>query len=186
MSLTINQDRRYTISDLESFPEDRRAELIDGIVYDLACPSRIHQKMVHFLDRVIGNHIEEKNLPCDVYPAPFAVYPVPEDEYTYLEPDISVICDQSKLTDRGCNGAPDWVIEVVSPSTASRDYVYKAYKYQKSGVRLYWIVDPEAGTVMIYDYENSSFGSYRFDDELKVSICEDFMIRFSDFDKKKE
>ena len=172
------KEELHTVDFISSLPENERVELLDGVIYALAAPSRIHQKIVHYFDRMIGNHIAEKGLPCDVYPAPFGVYL--NDEYNYLEPDVSVICDRDKLSDRGCEGAPDWIIEVVSPSSASMDYLRKLYKYQAAGVRLYWIVDPDLKAVIVYDFQQDTTQRFSFSDPVPVSICDGFQIVIAD------
>lgn len=115
------QERTYTIDDIYALPDGQRAELIDGRLYMMAPPRRIHQKLVNRLSQTITNYIDAKHGSCEVYPAPFSVV-LNQDDKNYVEPDISVICDMDKLDEYGCNGAPDWVIEVVSPSDPQRDY----------------------------------------------------------------
>lgn len=171
----------YTIEDIYALPEGQRAELIDGELYMMATPSRTHQALVHFFDWTIGNYIHDKNGECSVYPAPFAVF-LNADEETYVEPDISVICDRDKLTDKGCNGAPDWVIEIVSPSSKSMDYSRKLFKYNAAKVREYWIVDFEKNRVMAYDFEHCVVAEYTFSDKVKVGIYEDLEIDFASID----
>jgi len=99
----------YTVEDIYTLPEGQRAELIDGQIYDMAPPNRTHQRIVSQLTKIIGQYIDRKQGSCEVYPAPFAVF-LNKDSKNYVEPDISVICDKEKLDDRGCNGAPDWII----------------------------------------------------------------------------
>ena len=113
MTPALAQGKSYTIDDIYSLPEGSRAELIDGQIYYMAPPNRKHQDILSFLHLAIGNHIANNNGECKVYPAPFAVFLFADDS-KYLEPDISVICDPSKLNERGCNGAPDWSIEIIS------------------------------------------------------------------------
>ena len=129
----------HTTEEIYALPEGKRAELIDGQIYDMAPPGRIHQELVQQLSRTIGNYIADHKGTCKVYPAPFAVF-LNQDDKTYVEPDISVICDNGKLDDRGCNGAPDWVIEIVSQSSQRMDYLTKLFKYRTAGVREYWII----------------------------------------------
>ena len=167
----------YTIDDIYNLSEGQRAELIDGELYMLATPNRIHQKLVHFFDWTIGNYIHSKNGDCEVYPAPFAVF-LNANNDIYLEPDISVICDKGKLTDNGCMGAPDWIIEIVSPSSRPMDYNKKLFKYRTAGVREYWIVDPIKQLIMVYHFEHDTFEQYSFSDKVKVGIYEDFEIDF--------
>ena len=131
---TLRQEKAYTIDDIYSLPDGERAELIDGKIYYMAPPNTKHQRLVHFFDREIGNYIQNNNGECEVLPAPFAVF-LNEDEINYVEPDISVICDRDKITDKGCNGAPDWIIEIVSPGNKPMDYFTKLFKYRSGGVR---------------------------------------------------
>ena len=168
----------YTIDDIYNLPDGQRAELIDGGLYMLATPSRIHQRFVMELSFRIRNHIGKKNGDCEVYPSPFAVF-LDADDKTYLEPDISVICDKSKLTDEGCKGAPDWIIEIVSPSSRPMDYNKKLLKYGTAGVREYWIVDPMKQLIMVYNFEHDTFEQYSFSDKVKAGIYEDFEIDFA-------
>ena len=102
-----------------------------------------------------------------------------KDDYNYVEPDISVICDKNKLDDRGCNGAPDWVVEIVSPSSKQMDYFTKLFKYREAGVREYWIVDAQRNQITVYNFEAEEIANYTFADSVKVGIYEDFSIDFS-------
>ncbi len=115
-----------------------------------------------------------------VLPAPFAVF-LNEDDINYIEPDISVICDKNKLNEKGCNGAPDWIIEIASPSTSSLDYGIKLFKYRTAGVREYWIINPMTHTINVYDLESEK-GTYQynFDDNIPVCIYDDLTIRISE------
>ena len=168
----------YTIEDIYDLPDGQRAELIDGELYMMATPGRIHQRLVMVLSNCIFNYIQSKNGDCEVYPSPFAVF-LNADDKIYLEPDISVICDKDKLTDEGCKGAPDWIIEIVSMSSRSMDYNKKLFKYRTAKVREYWIVDPEKDRIMVYDFEHDTVYEYTFSDKLKVGIYEDLEIDFS-------
>lgn len=107
-----------------------------------------------------------------------------KNDKTYVEPDISVICDKNKLTDRGCNGAPDWVVEIVSPSSKRLDYSVKLFKYRSAGVREYWIVDPDKNRIMVYYFEpeGDSMEEDSMTDNVKVNVCEEFEIIFSAMD----
>lgn len=153
--MPLPKQHTYTSEDYWNLPDGERAELIDGQLYNMAPPSRIHQKLVSELTQTIGFHIKSKSGSCEVYPAPFAVN-LNADDKTYVEPDISVICDKNKLTDRGCSGAPDLVIEVVSPSSRKMDYSTKNALYSDAGVREYWIVDPAKERTTIYRYEEDA------------------------------
>ena len=124
----------------------------------------------------IYNHIQDKNGECEVFPAPFAVF-LNDDDMNYVEPDISVICDKNKISDKGCQGAPDWVIEIISPSSRAMDYFTKLFQYQKSGVREYWIVDPIKQRVTVYFFEKELVEEYSFGEEVPVRIYEGFSIK---------
>ena len=149
--MALAKENSYTIEDIYVLPDGQRAELIDGTMYMMAPPKRIHQEIVIELSTVINTYIKNKRGECKVYPAPFAVF-LNSDDKNYVEPDISVICDKTKLTDDGCNGAPDWIIEVVSPSSRRMDYILKLFKYRSAGVREYWIVDPDKNRVTVYNF----------------------------------
>ena len=168
----------YTVADIEALPEGKRAELIDGEMFEMACPTFTHQSMLSWLNAKIAIHVMEHNGPCRVLPAPFAVY-ILNDDYNYVEPDISVICDRNKVDDRGCHGAPDWVIEIVSPSSKPRDYIKKMLKYGTANVREYWIVDPEEKIVTVYGFENETMKQYPFGKAVPVGIYEGFSINVS-------
>ena len=173
-------EKTYTIEDIYALPEGQRAELIDGQMYMMAPPRRIHQEIVSQFTKIIGQYIDAHGGLCKVYPAPFAVF-LNEDDKTCVEPDISVICDRDKLDEYGCNGAPDWVIEVISPSDPQRDYDIKLFKYRSAGVREYWIVNPLTRTVTVYDFEHGQgTNQYVFEDEIPVCIYEDLNIRISE------
>lgn len=172
----LKKEELYTIEDIYALPNGERAELIDGKIYYMAPPNTKHQRLVHFFDREIGNYIQSKHGECEVFPAPFAVF-LNENDTNYVEPDISVICDKNKISDKGCHGAPDWIIEIVSPSSKQMDYYKKLFKYRTAGVREYWVVDPEKELVTIYDFEKDSMEEYSFDKDIPVGIYEGFSIK---------
>lgn len=180
--MAIPKKQFYTEDDYYNLPGDVRAELIDGQFYYQAAPGRVHQKILMFVSKIIANYIDTKNGPCEVYPAPFAVK-LSEDRPTIIEPDISVICDRDKLTDKGCTGAPDWIVEIVSPGNSSHDYVRKLNLYLDAGVREYWIVNPMKENVFVYHLEEKKFevSSYTFQDKIKVNIYDDLWIDFQEF-----
>ncbi|MBO5353637.1 MAG: Uma2 family endonuclease [Lachnospiraceae bacterium] len=177
MPLIKNQD--YTIEDIYALPEGERAELIDGQIYYMAPPKFRHQKILGELYARIHNYIKSKNGLCEVIPAPFAVF-LNEDNRNYVEPDISVVCDKNKLDDQGCHGAPDWIIEIVSPGSRQMDYFTKLFKYRTAHVREYWIVDPVKNRVTVYNFEVGDTSDYTFSDSVKVGIYKDFWIDFSE------
>lgn len=166
----------YTIDDIFALPDGERAELIDGRIYYMAPPNTSHQRIVHFFDREIGNYIQGKKGECEVFPAPFAVF-LNENNKNYVEPDISVICDKSKITDKGCLGAPDWVIEVVSSGSRAMDYYKKLFKYRTAGVREYWVVDSEKQMITVYDFEGDNMTEYSFGEDVPVGIYRDFVLK---------
>lgn len=176
--MALAREKEYTIEDIYNLPEGQRAELLDGQMYMMAPPSRMHQEIVGELFGIIRDYIKSNNGKCKPYIAPFAVF-LNKDAYTYVEPDISVICDSSKLNEKGCQGAPDWVIEIVSPGSQRMDYMIKLAKYQTSGVREYWIVDQQKNRIMVYDFEREDMNEYTFSESVKVGIYEDFEIDFS-------
>ena len=178
--MSLAQERTYTIADIYALPEGQRAELIDGRMYMMAPPRRIHQEIVSQLTKVIGQYIDAHDGKCKVYPAPFAVF-LNEDDRNYVEPDISVICDMDKLDEYGCNGAPDWVIEITSPSNPQNDYGIKLFKYRTAGVKEYWIVNPKKKTVTVFDFEGyEKSDQYSFDDDISVCIYDDLVINITD------
>lgn len=163
----IREKELYTVEDIYTLPEGEHAELIDGVIYNMAAPSAEHQRISVALTRAIGDYLDDK--PCEVYPAPFAVF-LKDDDMNYLEPDISVICDFDKISNRGCEGAPDWTIEIVSPSSRDRDYFQKLMLYREQGVREYWIVDPSKRKIRTFFFEGGDYDDYSFDDEVPVHI----------------
>lgn len=172
---TALKEEIYTIEDIYSLPDGERAELIDGQIYDMAPPSTKHQRVVSEIHYQIKDYIKRNHGTCEVFPAPFAVF-LEKDDKTYVEPDICVICDPSKLDDKGCHGAPDWVVEVVSPSSRQMDYYKKLFKYRAAGVREYWIVDPEKKRVMVYNFEQDTGAEYTFGENVPSGIYEGFGI----------
>ncbi len=173
----INSDN-WTIKDILNLPEGKHVEIINGTAYDMAPPNPKHQQISFSIARKIADYIDKNNGECEVYPAPFGVFLSDEDN-TYLEPDISVVCDKSKISDRGCEGAPDWIIEIVSLSSRSMDYLRKLYQYKQKGVRLYWIVDPLSGYISVYDFEGDTMTQYRFTDSIPITIYDGFVIDMS-------
>lgn len=178
--MPLPQREDYTIEDIYALPEGTRAELIDGQIYYMALPTRRHQDIVGALYRKIADYIDSKKDSCKTYVSPFAVF-LNENDKNYVEPDISVICDPNKLNDKGCTGAPDWIIEIVSPGSRRMDYFTKLFKYRTAGVREYWIVDPIKNFVIVYNFDTSDSEQYTFADSIKAGIYEDLIIDFSQF-----
>ena len=179
--MPLPREQVYTTDDIYALPDGERAELIDGQIYMMGTPSRIHQKLVGQLSRIIGNYIESNHGSCEIYPAPFAVF-IKKDDKNYVEPDISVICSPDKLTDKGCVGAPDWIIEIVSPGSRRMDYYTKLFKYRTAGVREYWIVDTEKNRITVYNFESEDTGEYTFSDSIEVGIYDNLTIDFDSMD----
>ena len=178
--MPLPKSNTYTIDDIYALPEGQRAELIDGQIYDMAPPSPMHQELVMELSATLRDYIKKNGGSCKVYPAPFAVF-LNEDDRNYVEPDISVICDSSKVDNRGYQGAPDFIIEIVSPSSQRMDYLTKLFKYRTAGVREYWIVNPLQRTVQVYSFEGTEDSTqYSFDEEITVTIYGDLKICVAD------
>lgn len=170
----------YTSEDYWNLPDEERAELIDGQFYAMALPGLRHQRLVLELSSAIRDYIKKHRGDCEIIPAPFAVNLDAEDEI-YVEPDISVICDRNKLTERSCKGAPDFIIEIVSPGSRKMDYSIKNALYSGTGVREYWIVDPEKERTTVYRYyEDAAPVIFPFNQEIVVGIYGDFSITVAD------
>lgn len=184
--MPLPQENRYSLADVLAWDEQDRAELIDGEIVMMAPPSRIHQGIVFEIARQLGNYLEGKK--CKVYPAPFAVRLFEKDEErpesvdTMVEPDVTLICDPGKLDNIGCKGAPDLVIEVLSPSSQRHDRLTKYNLYQRAGVQEYWIVDPESRTVQVSSLENGRYKVaeiYTAADIAKVGVLDGCYIELS-------
>ncbi len=163
MNLAVKLDEIYTYGDYLTWPDGERWEIIDGEPFMMSpAPLRIHQNVAGNIYRKIADYLDGK--PCQVYFAPFDVR-LPdknerdEDILTVVQPDILVVCDKSKLDDRGCKGAPDFIIEIISASTAGRDAKDKLNLYEKHGVKEYWIVYPTEKMIMVFSLnENNQYG----------------------------
>ena len=177
MPNTAKEDKIYTIEDIEALPEGERAELIDGKIYYMSSPSRIHQRISMSISTDINNYIKANKGSCEVYAAPFAVYLNNKNNTNYFEPDISVICDPTKLDEKGCHGAPDWIIEIVSLGSATMDRYIKLLKYSDAGVKEYWIVDSVKEEVTVYKTEKKEMENYTFDDNIPVGIYNNFSLK---------
>lgn len=173
------QSEITTLAQYEALPEDARAEVFHGELYYLAGPSRTHQTILLALSSMLRSYIGKKRGDCEVLPAPFDVM-LSEDPLTIVQPDIMIVCDKNKLDEKRCNGAPDFIIEIVSPGNPSDDYIRKLYYYKTFGVREYWIVDPKRKTVIVNYFEGDILNvPYTFDSIIKVHIYEDLYIDFS-------
>jgi Uma2 family endonuclease len=181
MTLPLHDVRRHTYGEYLTWPEGERYELIDGVGYAMApAPSRGHQRLVGELYRQIADALEGG--PCEVNVAPFDVRLPEKDEAdeadeaiaTVVQPDIAVVCDPAKLDERGCRGAPDWIVEVLSPSSAGHDQIRKLALYERQGVREYWLAHPGDRIVTVYQLENGAYGRpvvTEMQDRLASSSC---------------
>ncbi len=185
MPLIKERKEFYTEEDYYSLPEGERVELINGVFYNMASPSQLHQEISGRLFRIIGDYIDEKGGKCKVFHAPFDVK-LDDKRDTIVQPDISVICDRDKLDGKRCNGAPDWIIEIVSPSSASHDYVRKFDLYKRAGVREYWLVNPDDKSVVVHRLEtvDQVFEEYTIEDIVKAGIYDDLLIDFANIMEK--
>lgn len=175
---------RYTFADMFTWDDGERAEIIDGEIFLMApAPSRGHQRISFEICRQLGNYLEGKR--CQAYSAPFDVRlfekdgDTPEDVDTVVEPDITIVCDRGKLDDHGCKGAPDMVVEILSPSTRRHDRLVKLGLYQRAGVREYWIVDPENKAVQVLLLSNGLLlphEDYGRGDVAKVNVLDGCFI----------
>ncbi|MCM1267746.1 MAG: Uma2 family endonuclease [Bacteroidales bacterium] len=172
--------KTYTVADIEALPERERAELIDGELFKMEAPTLTHQRILVQLLRRLSDYIERNKRNCEVLPAPFGVY-IKDDDRNYVEPDIVVVCDKDKLDEKGCLGAPDFVIEIVSPSSKHMDYERKLKLYREAGVREYWIVDPQRQIVTVYDLGHGAEAvEYPFSEQIKVGIYEDLYLELTE------
>jgi len=187
----FERGKRYTYADYCTWGEDVRCELIDGVVYDMSpAPGWVHQDLSRNLLGQFFIFLEGK--PCKVFHAPFDVRLNADDDGTVVQPDIVVICDRSKISGTGCIGAPDMVVEILSPSTARKDMLVKFNKYQKAGVREYWIVDPKDKVIRVCILSNGKYDSidYFDADKIAVNVLDGFEIDikrlFADIDTDTE
>ena len=151
----------FTYKDYLNWPDDVRAEIIYGVAYMMGQPSTKHQEIFGILFNSLFNFLKGKT--CKVYAAPFGVRLFPKEDRsdnTVVEPDIVVICDSSKIDEYGCNGAPDLVVEILSPSTKRKDRHLKRDLYQKAGVREYWIVSPDDNDIDVHLFEKNLVNYY--------------------------
>ncbi|MDR1933943.1 MAG: Uma2 family endonuclease [Spirochaetales bacterium] len=180
-----NGDGRFTYADYKSWELDvgERYELIGGKAYAMSAPSDFHQAISVEISRQIANYLRGK--PCKVRTAPYDVrlfYEEDESDDTVVQPDISVMCDEKKRGTEGCRGAPDLIVEILSPSNTSEEYVRKFNLYLKAGVREYWIVAPELKTLQIFELQDSAYRGRVYDSAATVSskVLEGLSVSLSD------
>jgi len=173
-------DKLYTYSDYITWDDDKRWELIDGVPYMMSAPTRMHQNISRNLFRQFDRFLENK--PCEVYYAPFDVRLNADTlDDTVVQPDLLIVCDNTKLDDAGCKGSPDMVVEILSPSTARYDRNTKFNAYLKSGIREYWIIDPETKSLAQHILKDSNYITHPYTDEetAPVHVLEGCTINLS-------
>lgn len=164
------QQGEFTIEDYYRLPDDARVELIDGVLYDMAVPTWIHQIIANQIGNFINNYIKKKKGECIVLVTPMDVQ-LDSDERTMVQPDVLILCDRDKIRKRSLYGAPGFVVEILSPSTRKKDITIKLRKYKNAGVREYWIVDPDKKVIYVYEFAECDFSViYTFDDKISVGI----------------
>lgn len=160
----------YTLEDYYALPDDRRAELIDGVIYDMTAPAWSHQDIAGEIFHQLKKYKEENKLDCFPGIAPIDVQ-LDRDNRTMVQPDVIILCDKRLNRNRVVYGAPEFVLEVLSPSTRSKDQLIKLNKYYNAGCKEVWIVDPESRNIMVYDFTSDRWPDiYTFDDEVPVAI----------------
>ena len=161
----------YTLEDYYALPDERRVELIDGVFYDMSAPAVIHQKILGELFILFRECMDKHEGKCEVYLSPCDVR-LDRDNRTMVQPDLLVICEEYDIRAKNIDGAPDLTLEILSPSTRSKDMLLKLHKYANAGVREYWIVDPEQKTVLVYDLEHENYypDKYSFEDRIPIMI----------------
>lgn len=171
-----NRPGDYTIEDYRALPDEQRVELIDGYFYDMAAPTTFHQLMAGEVYRQIANYIMDEGGACTPFISPIDVQ-LDNDEKTMIQPDVIIVCKPEQIVRRNIMGAPDFVLEVISPGTKRRDYVMKLSKYEKAGVREYWIVDPYKKRVMVYAFQSEVSPSiYPIDAQIPVNIYDGKLV----------
>jgi len=177
MNAELASKTDFTVAYIENLPEHVRAELIDGQIFYMAAPKLVHQALIGDLYFQIRAHIESQAGDCKIYVSPVSVR-LTEDDRNYLEPDIIVVCDSTKLEEDGCHGAPDLVIEIASKSTQKRDYGLKMAKYRSAGVKEYWIIDPQRQVIMAYWFENETLNElHGIQDEIEFHLFPGLKIK---------
>ncbi len=178
-----SKSNHITLAEYEALPEDSQIEIFEGIIYDMSAPSAEHQIISTELTTILNNYIKNRKGNCRVFHAPFDVK-LSDNPLTIVQPDLLLLCDSSKLDGKRCNGAPDFIIEIVSTGNQSDDYIRKLYYYKTYGVREYWIVDPRKKTVIVNYFEGDLLSlSYSFDASIKVNIYADLYIDFAEISK---
>ena len=166
----VKKQGEYTLEDYYALPDERRVELIDGVIYDMSSPTNIHQLISSEIWEQLKDYIRKKGGKCIPFVAPADVQ-LDCDNKTMVQPDVFVVCDRDKIIKRCTYGAPDFIVEILSPSTRRKDINIKLKKYIGAGVLEYWIVDPDKRTIVVYDFAHDELPAiYGFDAEIPVGI----------------
>lgn len=182
----VKKQGEYTMEDYYSWPEEERIELIDGVIYYMSSANLRHQRIVGEIDFCLKSYVKGKKGKCEIFGAGIDVR-LDRDDRTIVIPDIVVVCKKDDFTEQYLNGAPDLVVEVLSPSTKKKDMTIKLSKYAAAGVREYWIVDSKKETVVVYKFneeEDAEIAFYTFESQIPVGIFDDECI--VDFTEIKE
>jgi len=171
-------ENRYTYKEYANWDDDKRWELIDGIPYMMSGPNTQHQRILGRLHIEIGTYLKGKK--CEIFPAPFDVrLNHKSNDDTVVQPDLVIVCDPSIIDDKGCKGAPDMVIEILSPSSGKMDKLIKFDKYLQAGVKEYWIVDPLTETIEVFLLKDDEYKRQVYaEDSIPVTVLEECKIEF--------
>ena len=175
------KEKRYTYDDYRLWPDDVRYELIDGVAYMMSAPSPKHQGISRELTGQLWQFLKGK--PCQVFAAPFDVrLNAAEGDDTVVQPDITVICDRTKIGRNACNGVPDMVVEILSPSSESYDMVLKFNRYLRAGVREYWLIHPDSKTLTVHILKDGEYmaRAYSNTDTVSVHVLDGCQIDMND------
>jgi len=180
MSILPNENMKYTYVDYETWDDDFRCELIDGVVYAMGAPTQAHQEIL--LSLATQFHIFLRGKKCKVFIAPFDVrLNWDTKDNIVVQPDILVVCDEKKLENgKHCLGAPDMVIEILSPSTANKDLLHKCHYYREYGVKEYWVIDPVEESVSKLIFDENSLEEFTKDAEIPVSVLDGCVIKMQE------
>jgi len=164
----------YTIEDCDKLPEDIRTELIDGVIYYMFSPTIAHQAIAGYVHAKLFHHITSRRGSCLPVISPINV-DLDKDDKTRVQPDVLIVCDRSKIIQRCVYGAPDFILEVLSPSTKRKDMIIKLNKYQSAGVKEYWMIDPDKQKLMVYKLEQEEYFPeiYGFDQTVAITVMEE-------------